>query len=453
MRMLFVYPSNDPAYPIQLGALSSFVKQGGHKTQLFSPVLKDWRVPPYVTDRLGSVIYEFKPDFIAFCGYESALTWIKEFSRGIKNHFGDASPRIILGGYYPSACPHDAILLPDIDIICQGEGEQPLLELLNNPHRVNISGLWFKDSCGVPICNPVAPLISDLDTLPWPDRFHNHQELIDRDSGTIKVIAGRGCYYACTYCYAKQMWAHLPDTSKNEYVRMRSPENVIKELLHLQDRYSFTRVGFHDDIFWGGHLDWLRTFARLYKQHINKPYYCAARVEMFNDEVFDLLQESGCYLLLIGVESGDKEYRKRILRRNMTDEKIEFVVKESRRRDINVWTFNMVGMLNEPIQSMLATVALNWRLKPDFAMCSKWYPLRGTSMGDEAHRLGLVDIKRAEKVTGYARESVVRYSGLKLRFLTVARWLNILTAARRWLFWKLVWERVKAKRQSVQGRD
>lgn len=441
MKLLFIYPANDISYPIQLGALSAYVKHGGHETRLFAPILKDWRVPGHILTDITRIMRDFNPDFVAFCGYESALTWIEQFSTHIKLNFADP-PRIVLGGYYPSACPDDAIRHWHIDIVCQGEGEKPLIDLLNNPHRKDIPGLWFKDKHGVPICNPIAPLTSDLDTIPWPDRFGNHQKIIDSDSGTIKVMVGRGCYYACTYCYAKEMWAHLPDTGKNEYVRMRSPGNVVLELVHLNHAYRFSRVGFHDDIFWGGHLDWLREFAQLYKARIDKPFYCAARVEMFNDEVFDLLQKSGCYLLLIGVESGDREFRKRILRRNMTDEKIEYVVREARRRGMGIWTFNMVGMLGESQRSMLATVALNWRLSPDFAMCSTWYPLRGTAMGNEAHKLGLVDMEAAQRVTSYARKTVLKYSWAKKRFMTAVRWLNILSACRRRLFWKLVWERV-----------
>ena len=464
MKLLFIYPGLDPAYPIQLGSLSAYLKRGGHETRLFAPVLKDWHVPDAVIGQLFRELLEFEPDFVAFCGYELALTWIEQFALQVKTY----NPRIrtILGGYFPSACPEDAIRSPNIDIICQGEGEAPLLALLNGPHRTDISGLWFKgratmwsgrwkhpqggrmDWQGEPLVfeltrNPVAPLISDLDSLPWPDRFHDHQRIINADSGTIKVIAGRGCYYACTYCYAKQMWAHLPDTDKDDYVRLRSPGNVVAELVHLKHAgYQFNRVGFHDDIFWGGHLDWLREFKQRYVDGVGLPFYCAARVEMFNGEVFDLLQGAGCYLLLIGVESGDKAYRKQILRRHMSDEKIRWVVDEARRRKMGVWTFNMVGMLNEGYRSMLATARLNWSLSPDFAMCSVWYPLRGTSMGNEAHEKGLVDTKAAKRVTSYARESVLKYSWGKKRFLSVVRWLNILSACRRPLFWKLVWERL-----------
>lgn len=442
MRLLFVYPGLDPAYPIQLGALSAYVKRGGHETRLFAPVLKGWRVPGRVLTALEREVQGFLPDFVAFCGYESSLIWVEQIAVFLKLNFAEP-PRIILGGYYPSACPHDAIKLWHIDIICQGEGEKPLLALLNEPHRTDIPGLWFKDEHGVPIANTPGPIEYDLDSLPWPDRFHNQQSIIDADSGTIKVMAGWGCVYNCTYCQAKNMRALAPSLKARDYVRLRSPDNVIDEVLHLETHYNFRRVGFHDDIFWAGKMDWLREFTQRWKTDVRKPFYAAARVEMFDDEVMDLLHEAACDLLLIGVESGDGAFRRRILKRHMGDDMIEWVVREARRRGIGAWTFNMVGMLGESYKSMLATVWLNWRLKPDFAMCSVWYPLQGTAMGDEAHRRGLVDVEAARRVTSYARESVLKYGWWKKRFLTVVRWLNILSASRRRLFWRLVWERIR----------
>lgn len=437
MKILFIYPGNAPSYPIQLGSLSAYVQRGGHATRLFAPALRDWRVPGWVLTEMDREIAVFRPDFIGFCGYESAMSWIRQFALAVKIRHPHI--RTILGGYYPSACPEEAIHTEGIDYVIRGEGEAALHGILDGPDRKNIPGVWP---------NPPGPIVSDLDSLPWPDRFNNQQEIIDADSGTIKVMAGWGCVYNCTYCQAKEMRKLAPSTKAKDYVRLRSVDNVIAELVDLAKRYKFLRVGFHDDIFWSGQMDWLREFADKYRQQIHLPFYCAARVEMFTDEVFDLLHWAGCYLILIGVESGDGAFRRKILRRNMGDEKIRWVVTEARRRGIQVWTFNMVGMLDESYRSMLATIKLNWSLSPDFAMCSVWYPLRGTAMGDEAHKRGMVNERAAERVTSYANRTVLRYSWTKKVFLVLARWANILSANRRSLFWRLVVERGKISRRA-----
>ena len=444
-RLLFVYPGLYPSYPIQLGSLSSYVRREGHETQLFAPVLKDWRVSGRILIEMDRVIKKFRPEFVAFCGYESSMAWIEQFAVHIKLNHAEP-PKIILGGYYPSARPHDAIKLWYVDAIVQGEGEEPLLHLLMG--YATPPGTWTKDSYGVPIANPPISIAPDLDALPWPDRFGpEHQAIIDRDGGVVKVMAGWGCVHSCTYCQAREMRNLFPGLKGKDFLRLRSPRNVVDEVVWLRENYRFSKVGFHDDIFWGGKFnkEWLREFASMWKGEISLPFYCAARVEQFDVETFDLLQKAGCYILLIGVESGDATFRRSILKRNMSDAMIRFVVQEARKRNIGVWTFNMVGMLDETWRSMLATVALNWSLSPDFAMCSVWYPLRGTSMGDEAHRIGMVDENSARRVVSYASKSVLRYGWFKRRGLTLVRWLNILSACRNRLFWKLVWERIRKR--------
>ena len=431
MKILFIYPGTDPSYPIQLGSLSAYVKRAGHETRLFAPILKDWRVPGWVVTDLEREAEAFHPNFVGFCGYESAMPWIRQFAQAIRCRW--PTIRTVLGGYYPSARPEAAAAIYGIDFVVRGEGERPLLALIEDPTRLDIPGVWP---------NPQGPIEMDLDKLPWPDRFHNQQEIIDADSGTVKVMAGWGCVYNCTYCQAKEMRALVSTTKAKDYVRLRSVDSVVNEVLSLGERYRFHRVGFHDDIFWAGDVKWLRRFAARWKTEVRKPFYCAARVEMFTPEVFELLREAGCDLLLIGVESGDGAFRRKILKRHMGDDKILWAVREARQRDISVWTFNMVGMLDEGYRSLLSTVALNWWIGPDFAMCSKWYPLQGTAMGDEAHRRGLVDSFAAARVTGYARRTVLRYSMCKRAFLSVMKWANILSAARRLMFWQLAAQRV-----------
>ena len=432
VKILFIYPGTAPSYPIQLGSLSAYVRRGGHETRLFAPILRDWRVPGFVMTRLEREIEQFQPKFVGFCGYESAMPWIRQFCTTIQCRW--PSIRTIVGGYYPSARPFETEQIPGVDFVVQGEGERPLLALMNDPGGDDIPGIWP---------NPPGPIELDLDRLPWPDRFHNQQEIIDADSGTVKVMAGWGCVYNCTYCQAKEMRALIETTKARDYVRLRSVNSVVNEVLSLKERYQFHRVGFHDDIFWAGDIRWLRQFAARWKTEVQLPFYCAARVEMFTPEVFELLHEAGCDLLMVGIESGDRAFRRKILRRNMSDEAIIFVAQEARKRDIGIWTFNMVGMLNEGYRSMLSTVALNWRIGPDFAMCSKWYPLQGTQMGDEAHRRGLVDEMAARRVTGYAKKTVLKYSIAKRAFLALVKWGNILAASRRSMFWKLVYERLR----------
>ena len=64
---------------------------------------------------------------------------------------------------------------------------------------------------------------------------------------------------------------------------------------------------------------WLKDFLERYIKEINIPFNCNARPETVSIEVMKLLKESGCNIVSIGVESGNEELRKNILKRKITN--------------------------------------------------------------------------------------------------------------------------------------
>ncbi len=77
---------------------------------------------------------------------------------------------IIFGGVHPTLFPED-IDFSYVDYLCIGEGEYPVLELMNALERDSdpstIKNLWAKKGDAV-IKNEMRDLIQDLDSLPMP---------------------------------------------------------------------------------------------------------------------------------------------------------------------------------------------------------------------------------------------------------------------------------------------
>lgn len=403
-------------------------------------------IPREVYSDLEKEIKSFSPDFVAFSCYEMSFPIIKKISRFIKKHWPGLE--IIVGGYYPTLVPEDVISFPAIDIICLGEGERPLIALLNAREKgkrvTRIDNLWFKNGRQV-IRNPVGPLIENLGELPFPDReMLDYQAQLDREEigqRNIKVMATRGCPYFCTYCSNKYFRSIYPN--KNKYLRFRSPKNVITELKELKKRYRFDKVGFHDDNL-TLNPQWLKDFAKLYKEEINVPFYCAARVESCSDTILDLLKETGCYLLLIGVESGDEKYRRRMMKREMSDKMVVDAFRRARKKGLGTWSFTMVGLPFENRRMILKTLWLNWRCRPDFVMASIFYPLKGTELGDVCYQRNWVDLERRENVASYAWESILNHPTLSQTEIRLAKYLNSLMAVRSGFFWKAVLSRLRS---------
>jgi anaerobic magnesium-protoporphyrin IX monomethyl ester cyclase len=440
MKILFIYPSLDISYPLQLGALSAYVKKSGHQSRLFSLILPTGLKNSDLL-KVKKSINDFRPDFIGFSGYETAFNWIESISKYIKKH--NQKIKIIVGGYYPTLVPNEVIASPYIDIICRSEGELPLKELFDDPKRTDIKNLWFKKGKKV-IKNPVRPLIEKLDQLPFPDRdMLDYQSHLDDDKvgeRTVKVMASRGCPYNCTYCSNTYLRAVVPN--KEKYLRIRSPQNVIDEIVYLRSKYKFDKVGFHDDNLTLD-VEWLKAFTKLYKKHINLPYYCATRVERCSDSTLKLLKNSGCELLLIGIESGNQKYRTDMMKRFMTNDQIISCFKRARKIGLLTWSFTMVGLPYETHLMLIDTLILNWKCRPDFVMASIFYPLRGTDLGDVCYKNNWVNQKKRESVATYAWETILDHPTFPPFEIKLFKYLNLITAARSPLFWKLALQRFR----------
>jgi len=429
--------------------LSAFIKKRGHQSRLYSFVSKgSAKIPTKVYDEIKKEIESFRPDFVGFSGYEMSFPIIKKIGLFIKKEWPEIE--IIVGGYYPTLVPEEVIGFPAVDIVCLGEGERPLLALLDARDKgektVHINNLWFKEGRQI-IKNPIGPLIENLDELPFPDRelldYQAHLNLERKGQRNVKVMASRGCPYVCTYCCNKYFRSLYPNQHK--YLRYRSPRSVVSEIKALGEKYQFERVGFHDDNFTLD-IGWLKSFAALYRKEIGLPFYCAARVESCTDEILDYLKEAGCYLLLVGVESGDEEYRRNVMQRLMSNQMILDVFRKARERGMLTWSFTMVGLPFENWRLIFKTLWLNWRCRPDFVMASIFYPLKGTELGDICYQKGWVNLKKREEVTSYAWESILNHPLLSPTEIRLAKYLNSLTALRSKFFWEMVFARLKILR-------
>ncbi|MCL5075730.1 MAG: B12-binding domain-containing radical SAM protein [Chloroflexi bacterium] len=443
MNILFIYPGPDISYPIQLGALSAFLKRYGHQTALLELVVQRRLNATHWAD-VRKAIEIFRPHLVGFTAYETSFDWIRELADYLKTQY---NLPIIVGGYHATLVPQEAIRHNSIDIVCRGEGEYPLLELVTRMEReedtTSTPNLWVKKD-GQVYQNPIRPLIEDLDELPFPDRemldYQRHLEMGGEGDRNVKLIASRGCPYDCTYCsnyYIKQLYPN-----KHKYLRMRSVDNVLQEIEGLANRYTFDSLGFHDDnltLF----PRWLEEFCEKYPHRFRFPFYCAARPETCSAKTLRMLKNAGCNLLLLGIESGDEQLRRSVLNRRMTNQSIIKSFQTARRLGIQTWSFNMVGLPYEGRLSLLRTIWLNFQIGPDFAMTSIFYPFKGTALGDLCYANNWVNLQRRSSVGSYAWDSVLNHPHLSRLEIRLAKYLNTLTALRgRGLLFKAIRGRI-----------
>jgi radical SAM superfamily enzyme YgiQ (UPF0313 family) len=355
-----------------IGYLSAYIKEKGHETELM-----DFTWGGRISDCIKK-IKQTKPDIIGFSLRSGELSFCLELVDAIKNDFDIP---VIFGGVHPTVDPEGTITQKNVDMICIGEGELALVELLDKMEAgeeiYSTPNFWFKLD-GKIIKNPVHPLIQDLDELPHPDReLFNFNKYLKSNSNNVDILVGRGCPFNCTYCINHILQKIY--RGKGKYVRMRSVRNVLEEIEYLTDKYDISTISFQDDTF-TVKKEWVRQFSQQYSRKFNIPFTCNARVETMDREIANLLKDAGCTSVHMGVESGSEKIRKEVLRRKMSNEQIINAFKYVKEAGIKTYSYNMFGTPFETREDMDETLRINRIVAPDFLQVSIFQPYPGTEL-------------------------------------------------------------------------
>lgn len=373
MKIVLVYPNLTRLERVTLGLgyVASYLRTKGHQCELV-----DYTWGGDIEKTIDKV-KSFGAPIVGFSVKSGEVDFCISISRRLKKELNST---ILWGGVHPTIDPHKTIALDCVDIICRGEGEEPTAELLDSIEKGEIDtaipNLWFKKD-GEVIQNEIRHLTQDLDAMPFPDRELHDTQLYIEKSGTIDLIAGRGCPYQCTYCVEPTYQDIFSD--KGKFVRFRSVDNIMDEIADLQRRFKFSRINFVDDVFTID-LRWLREFAPKYKKYFKIPYTCNARIEAMREESYQLLRDSGCFTLEMGIESGSERIRRTVLERKMTNNKIIESFDMAHKYGLKTMSFNMVGIPGETMEDIEETIRLNRRLNPTSVLVSIFQPYPGTGL-------------------------------------------------------------------------
>jgi radical SAM superfamily enzyme YgiQ (UPF0313 family) len=353
--------------------------------------------------------------------------------------------RTIIGGAYATLYP-EIFEAPGLDFMCRGEGEYPLLELADalgsGQSAESIPNISARTPGGAIVHNELRDLISDIDTLPFPERKHHYEHACLRIQQRKNFIVTRGCPFNCSYCYVNSMRRIYE--GKGRFVRTHSPEYTIEEIVRVKRDYGMTYVGFMDDSF-PTDPEWLKPFAALYRERVNLPFIAAARAEALNDERLRLLAHAGCDIIGIGVESASEELRAGVLERRGGDNRqLVDVLRAARAHGIKLLTFNMLGIPGETVADGWATVELNASVRADLPRFTVLTPSPGLKIADTATEMNLCTETDIKGTSTYLKKSVIRQQGID----ELVRIQKVAYAAVRyprfnWL-WKLLVRRAPA---------
>ena len=310
MNVLLVYASvasrdhTGNEYSSGLGAIVSVTKQAGHQVR----VLTVRQAGEY--SQLLDEVKSFQPQVVGFSVISHQFRFVKEMAACIKAQA--PATIIVCGGVHPTVYPEALLETSAVDGFFVGEADFAFPEFLQRLEQ----GRDFRDTDnfayvqdGKLIQNPLKPLIENLDVLPFPDKeMDSYRETLMGRDGVAMIFCSRGCPFLCAYC-SNHAIAKRYGIQHNS-PRFRSPESCICEIQAVIERYGeLVKTVFIGDEIFGANRRWREEFCRMYKERINKPYRILLRVEMVNPDLLTMLKESGCRLIMFGVESGNEKFR------------------------------------------------------------------------------------------------------------------------------------------------
>ncbi len=263
-------------------------------------------------------IRRIRPDIIGISSMTDNYIWNINTAREIKQLFPDV--KIIMGGIHPTLVPEEVIKEECIDFVLTGEADYSIVELLGKIKTggdlADVPGLYYKNKTAILKSKRPPEFIEDLNGLPHIQKrqFYN-TGLIPMD--IYRTSASRGCPFNCSYCSNE----FLHKLYRRNIVRIRSVENVITEIKNGKKNYKPLAIHFNDDIF-TYNKEWLKNFCKSYKTEIDLPYSCITHPKFIDQEIAQLLKDSGCYRVQMGVQSLNQEIRRRYFRRFETNEEI-----------------------------------------------------------------------------------------------------------------------------------
>src|SRR5215467_3238887 len=291
---------------------------------------------------------------------------------------------VVLGG--PQASVVDVPTMrafPSIDLVVRGEAEQTLPELVDalggGQALSAVPGLTFRRQNEI-VRTPDAPLVLDLDALPFP-AFHLFPDV--RHCRHFPLELGRGCPFACTFCSTNDFFRRR--------FRLKSPAHMIAEMRRVKQTYGINSFELVHDMFTVDRKRVVEFCDALLESKEEFYWGCSARTDCIDEDLIVLMARAGCRGIFFGIETGSSRMQKIIdkgLELNDSAERVSSCDKFK----INTAVSLMAGFPEETMTDLRATAAFFVdSLRSDHAdpQLSILAPLAGTHI-QQQHRESLV---------------------------------------------------------------
>ena len=346
------------------------------------------------TDILGDFVRkvdDFKPDLMIVSVVEDTFLQAVTLLDAVK---GAEIPSVV-GGVFCTAAPEMAFSYPQVKMMGVGEGEETVRQVAERVRLGqscdNVQNLWVKHDDGSVAKNAMGPL--ENINKPYPDfslfdeaRFY--RPMGGRTFKTIPLETYRGCPYTCTFCNSPMQVTVMRDNGIGNFLRRKKISTLRDEIQYMIDEHNPEYFFIVDDSFLARPDAEIREFVDMY-QEFKIPFWFNTRPENINPERLDLLKSVNCDRMSFGMECGNEEYRRKVITRAPTNEKVIESFKIIAQGKIAFSVNSMIGFPGEERDMIFETIELNRQLRGfDSLSQAIFTPYHGTKLRELAIEKG-----------------------------------------------------------------
>ncbi len=358
-------------------------------------------------------VQDFKPDLIVVSVLESTYFLAIELLNSVPQK--DRNYKTLFGGVFATFADNKVIKNEHVDYVCRGEGEDAILEMcrkLSRGERIdNVKNFTMKNN-GTIYRNPLRPAV-DLDSVPIPDWDLFDPAMMYRPiQGKIWRAVGletqRGCPYTCTYCNSPSNNVIYKNEGQRIFHRKKSMKRIKEELDFLVKKYNPELIYMVVDTFLAMSNKEFDEFKEMYMDY-KIPFWMNTRAETITEYRAASLEEMNLLRMNIGIEHGNFEYRKKYLKRNVSDEIQIKAFEMIADKKYTACANSIIGMPDETRDLIFDTIKFMRKLPKsvDATGAFMFAPYHGTPLRELAIKKGYIKEHEIASISSTAHHSML----------------------------------------------
>jgi len=404
MKTLFIVPEvrldgNPTIFPFWAGILASIVevKKGDVAILDLNALRVNHGGKLVPTDIIEKEISSEKWDIVGIGGLTTTYGRIKQLAPLIRKNAKESL--FIAGGGWSTYNPDEILqLIPELDLICLGEGEETFSEIYdyvkNGENEFEkIKGLCIRDEKGFKFTEPRA-LIADLNTVPYPAYHLFESEIYFRYSSFPYSLESfnskrrgsacweRGCPRGCTFCSHNGMsridlqniygegdrrkgekLVRISDKENDTFqlpARWPTPQYAIENVKLLKKQFDIDFLSIVDENM-TSNKKWTEEFCELYiKEGLNESVKWGtlgdAPSVATQPSLVKTMKDAGCSYISFGFESASDKVLNEDIQKGQTRAHLQKTVDTIKAVGLTPLTTFMIGNQHENINDLMETL-------------------------------------------------------------------------------------------------